>query len=142
MFGYLYPFQRKSDRVAILRSVRQVPIRPGNAVWRLLRNTEKALKGWDVRTRLIWGMRDPVFVPWFLEKFEEILPNHLPSLRIPTAGHFLQDDEPGLIIEGIRELLSESMIPAHEDKEEVETTPSPVTVVRLESDRQEPCQAV
>jgi pimeloyl-ACP methyl ester carboxylesterase len=115
MLGYLYPFQRKSDRVAILKSVRQVPMSPLDTVWDLLRNTEKALKGWNVRTQLIWGMQDPVFVPWFLEKFEEILPNHAPSLRIPTAGHFLQDDEPDLIIRRIREFLNESLIPARED---------------------------
>jgi haloalkane dehalogenase len=94
--------------------VRQVPIRPGDAVWGLLRETEEALTGWDVSTRLIWGMRDPVFVPWFLEKFEEILPNHTPSLRIPTAGHFLQDDEPGLIVRGIREFLREPLTVARE----------------------------
>ena len=142
MLGYLYPFQRKIDRVAILKSVRQVPMSPWDTVWELLRNTEEALKGWNVRTRLIWGMQDPVFVPWFLEKFEEILPNHAPSLRIPTGGHFLQDDEPDLIIRGIREFLNESLTPAREDEETVETTPPPGAAVRFETDRQEPSQAV
>ncbi len=108
MLGYLYPFQRKIDRVAILKSLRQVPMWRRDPVWRLLRDTERALKGWEVRSRMIWGMRDPVFVPWFLEKFEEILPNHAPSLRISTAGHFLQDDEPDLVVRGIREFMEET----------------------------------
>jgi pimeloyl-ACP methyl ester carboxylesterase len=142
MLGYLYPFQREIDRVAILKSVRQVPMSPRDMVWELLRHTEKALKGWNVRTRLIWGMQDPVFVPWFLEKFEEILPNHALSLRIPTAGHFLQDDEPDLIVRGIREFLNESLIPAREDEETVETRPPPGAAVRFETDLQEPSQAV
>ncbi|MBU2488757.1 MAG: alpha/beta fold hydrolase [Proteobacteria bacterium] len=107
MAGYLYPFQRKEDRTAIMKSVRQVPMGPMDKVWWLLRRTEKELAGWNVRTRVIWGMKDPVFVPWFIEKFEEILPNHAPTLKIPTAGHFLQDDEPELIILGIREFLRE-----------------------------------
>jgi haloalkane dehalogenase len=142
MLGYLYPFQRKSDRVAILKSVRQVPMSPLDTVWDILRNTEKALKGWNVRTQLIWGMQDPVFVPWFLEKFEEILSNHALSLRIPTGGHFLQDDEPDLIIRGIREFLNESLVPAREDEETVENTSPAGMAVRFATDRQEPSQAV
>lgn len=105
MLGYLYPFQRVNDRVAIMKSVRQIPTGPLDRVWWLLRGTEKALAGWDVRTRVIWGMKDPVFVPWFIERFEKILPNHEPSLKIATAGHFLQDDEPEAVILGIREFL-------------------------------------
>ncbi|MEW5735423.1 MAG: alpha/beta fold hydrolase [Thermodesulfobacteriota bacterium] len=110
MKGYEYPFQRVQDRTAIMKSVRQVPIGPVSKVWWLLRDTEKKLSGWDVRTRVIWGMKDPVFVPWFMEKFTELLPNHAPSLEIATAGHFLQDDEPGLIIQGIREFMAEEQM--------------------------------
>ncbi|MBI5846018.1 MAG: alpha/beta fold hydrolase [Deltaproteobacteria bacterium] len=110
MLGYKYPFQRVEDRLAIMKSVRQVPMGPYTGAWGLLRDTEKKLEGWDVRTRVIWGMKDPVFVPWFIEKFEELLPNHAPSLKIPTAGHFLQDDEPDIIIRGIRELLAEERL--------------------------------
>jgi len=108
MRGYLYPFQQPHDRTAILRSVRQVPMGPQDRVWWLLRGTEKRLQGWDVQTRVIWGMKDPVFVPWFIQRFEELLPNHAPSLRIDTAGHFLQDDEPEIIIQGVREFLAQT----------------------------------
>jgi len=77
------------------------------------------LKGWDVRTQLIWGTKDRVFVSWFVEKFEELLPNHAKSLRISTASHFLQDDEPEIIIDKIKEFLSEEFIKdkdGHRDK--------------------------
>jgi len=104
--GYLYPFQRPRDRAAILASVRQVPMAPFTAVWRMLWRTEKALSGWDVPARCIWGTRDPVFVPWFVQRFEELLPNHMESLLIPTASHFLQDDEPGIVTRGIREFMA------------------------------------
>jgi len=39
-----------------------------------------------------------------------LLPNHAPTLKIPTASHFLQDDEPGIIIKRIRDFMSESAI--------------------------------
>ncbi|MFP4476791.1 MAG: alpha/beta fold hydrolase [Desulfatibacillaceae bacterium] len=112
MLGYEYPFQRVRDRRAIMHSVRQVPMGPIDKAWWMLRDTEKALEGWGVRTRVIWGMKDPVFVPWFIDRFEELLPNHAPTLRIPTAGHFLQDDEPEIIIKGIREFLGEKQMKA------------------------------
>ncbi|MBI9074065.1 MAG: alpha/beta fold hydrolase [Desulfatibacillum sp.] len=108
--GYLYPFQMVRDRTAIMKSVRQVPMGPLDKTWWLLRDTGKALEGWDVRTQVIWGMKDPVFVPWFMEKFETLLPNHAPSMKIPTAGHFLQDDEPEIIIKAIRGFLSEKQL--------------------------------
>ena len=110
MKGYLYPFQMVRDRTAIMKSVRQVPMGPLDKTWWLLRNTGKRLKDWDVRTQVIWGMKDPVFVPWFIDKFEELLPNHAPSVKIPTAGHFLQDDEPEIIIKAIRSFLKEKQL--------------------------------
>ena len=109
MLGYRYPFQRVCDRTAILKSVRQVPMVPFGPVWNLLKETGTRLKGWDVRTQIIWGMKDPVFVPWFVDKFEEMLPNHATTLKIPTASHFLQDDEPEIIMERIRGFLAEAL---------------------------------
>ncbi len=105
--GYLYPFQRTHERTAIMKSVRQIPFGPFGPIARLLRQTGKNLDGWNIRTRVIWGMKDPVFVPWFIKKFEQLLPNHAPCVKIATASHYLQDDEPDLIIAGIRELMQE-----------------------------------
>lgn len=112
MAGYLYPFQRPHERTAIMKSVRQVPMGMFGPTVKLLKQTRKDLEGWNIRTQVIWGMQDPVFVPWFIDKFEELLPNHALSIKIPTAGHFLQDDEPELIIAGIRRFLGEKAINA------------------------------
>jgi len=114
--GYLYPYQRVEDRIAILKSVRQVSSLPGGKLWNLLKKTGELLKGWDIRTQLIWGTKDKVFVPWFIDKFEELLPNHAQTLRIPTASHFLQDDEPEIIISKIKEFMCEELIPSKKEK--------------------------
>lgn len=105
--GYLYPFQWPGHRTAILKAVRQVPLLPLGPLRDLLRGTERRLRGWPVRTQIIWGMRDPIFGPWFIEKFESLLPNHAPTLRIPTAGHFLLDDEPEIILHRLEAFLAE-----------------------------------
>ena len=106
MRGYLDPYSTWGSRRAHLESVRQVPLLPTHPTAKLLRETGAELGGWEVPTQLIWGMKDPVFVPWFLEEFERRLPNHAPSLRIPDASHFLQDDRPDLIIDKIEEFLA------------------------------------
>ena len=80
---------------------------PFSPIIKLLKGTGRLLKGWDIRTQIIWGAKDPVFVPWIADKFEEILPNHAPTLKIPTASHFLQDDEPEIVINKIKAFLAE-----------------------------------
>jgi haloalkane dehalogenase len=108
MGGYLDPYATWSSRRAHLKSVRQIPISPRHPTWRLLQEIGAELDGWQVPTQLIWGMRDPVFVPWFLEEFERRLPNHAPSVKIDDASHFLQDDRPDRIVPVIRQFMQNS----------------------------------
>ncbi len=104
--AYLAPYPTWASRRAQLASVRQVPIRKTDSAWQLLRETGAELDGWDVPTQLIWGMRDPVFMPWFLEEFERRLPNRAPTVRIEDASHFLQEDQPERIVDAISAFLT------------------------------------
>src|SRR5688572_31185299 len=52
----------------------------------------------DVPTLLIWGEKEPVFVPATLRGTEEWVPN-LRVARIAGAGHFVQADEPEIVNE-------------------------------------------
>lgn len=108
MEGYLDPYPTWGSRRAHLSSVRQIPLSPRHPTWRLLQEIGAELEGWTVPTQLVWGMRDPVFVPWFLEEFERRLPNHAPTVRIEDASHFLQDDRPDLISPVIRRFVAAS----------------------------------
>ena len=105
MRGYLDPYPTWGSRRAHLASVRQIPLSPRHPTWRLLQEIGAELDGWTVPTQLVWGMRDPVFVPWFLEEFERRLPNHEPSVKIDDASHFLQDDRPDLVVPVIRDFM-------------------------------------
>ncbi len=107
MGGYLDPYPTWNSRKAHLESVRQVPILPSHPTWQLLQETGEEIRGWEVPTQIIWGMKDPVFVPWFMDEFERRLPNHAPTLRIGDASHFLQDDTPQVIIGRIREFMAQ-----------------------------------
>lgn len=106
MDGYLDPYPTWGSRRAHLASVRQIPFGPRHPTFRLLQEIGAELTGWAVPTQLVWGMRDPVFVPWFLEEFERRLPNHAPSVRIHDASHFLQDDRPEEVTRAIRDFMA------------------------------------
>jgi len=108
MASYLAPYPTWASRRAQLASVRQVPMRSRDSAWQLLRETGAELDGWTVPTQIVWGMRDPVFVPWFLEEFERRLPNHAPTVRIEDASHFVQDDRPDLVTKAIRSFVAGS----------------------------------
>ena len=114
MAAYLAPYPTWASRRAHLASVRQVPMHAKDPAWQLLEETGAELDGWTVPTQIVWGMRDPVFVPWFLDEFERRLPNHAPTVRIPDASHFLQDDRPDLITAAIRTFMETA--PARADR--------------------------
>jgi pimeloyl-ACP methyl ester carboxylesterase len=108
MEGYLDPYPTWGSRRAQLKSVRQIPMFRSHPTWRLLQEIGAELTDWEVPTQIVWGMRDPVFVPWFCEEFERRLPNHEPTVRIEDGGHFLPDDTPGPIINSIRTFMKET----------------------------------
>lgn len=105
MEGYRDPYPTWGSRRAHLASVRQIPLSRRHPTWRLLQETGAELDGWTVPTQLIWGMRDPVFVPWFLEEFERRLPNHAPTVKLADASHFVQEDAPGPCAAAIRDFM-------------------------------------
>jgi pimeloyl-ACP methyl ester carboxylesterase len=70
------------------------------AVHRYRPELRAAIRRIDNPTMLIWGERDPVFVPQVIERFGEWVPD-LRLERIPNAGHFVQTDA----AERVNELL-------------------------------------
>lgn len=60
----------------------------------------------DTPTLFFWGEEDPVCVPALYEKFNELLPNNR-LVRLPTASHFIQEDEPEIIAREMRVFIEE-----------------------------------
>lgn len=54
----------------------------------------------------IWGMKDPVIKPHYLTRFESGFPNSK-TVRLPTCGHFPQEEEPEMVAEAIRDFMIE-----------------------------------
>lgn len=54
---------------------------------------------------LIWGMKDPVIKPGYLEKFEQGFSNTT-SVTLNDAGHYPQEEEPEIVIKEIKNWLN------------------------------------
>lgn len=54
---------------------------------------------------IVWGMRDPLFGPRFLERWRMILPA-ADIVTVPAAGHFVQEEAPGVVTQALRRLLA------------------------------------
>ncbi|MBA7588500.1 Cis-3-alkyl-4-alkyloxetan-2-one decarboxylase [subsurface metagenome] len=79
MRGYKYPYPTPESRRTFRAGPRQLPMTPSHHTFKLLKSIGHGLKGWVVPTQLIWGMKDPVFSKYFINKFEDYLPNHEPD---------------------------------------------------------------
>ena len=51
----------------------------------------------DVPVTLIWGMRDRVFQPVFLDQWRELFP-HATVVELEDAAHFVPEDRPDAVI--------------------------------------------
>ena len=56
---------------------------------------------------LIWGMKDPVIKPHYLDKFLNGFTNSK-AIKLETIGHFPQEEQPDQVASEIKNLLTEN----------------------------------
>jgi len=108
--AYLAPYARREDRVATLRFVQDIPLKPGDPGYALVTEVEAALPAFDARPALIcWGERDFVFDHHFLDRWRTLLP----TAEIETyadCGHYVLEDARDDVIRRIRTFLESNPI--------------------------------
>lgn len=99
---YTLPFASKKQRNGTLAFARS-----------LLNDQDWFQELWDKKHRIahkpalfIWGMKDPVIKPHYLDKFASGFPN-AKVIKLDTCGHFPQEEEPATVIKAIRNFLSD-----------------------------------
>ncbi|MHC4608965.1 MAG: alpha/beta fold hydrolase, partial [Planctomycetota bacterium] len=119
--GYLSPYDSYAHRIAVLRFVQDIPVRPGDPSYALVESIEvrpgdpsyalvesieESLPLFRERPMIIlWGMRDFCFTEWFLEGWIERFPQAQVH-RFSEAGHYVLEDASEEIIPLVRHFLA------------------------------------
>ena len=63
----------------------------------------------NIPTLFIWGMKDPIIQPRYLEKFQTGFPRST-TKELPQSGHFPQEEQPGEVARAIRNFIENQAI--------------------------------
>jgi len=109
---YLAPYDTWENRRATLRFVQDIPLKPSDPAYALVRSTGDALRVFRrTPTAIFWGGQDPVFDADFLSEWRR----RLPEARVhefPDAGHYVLEDAGEEIIPLARRFLADHPVPA------------------------------
>ena len=107
---YLMPYDSPEHRVAVLKFVQTIPLRPTDPGYDIVRGVENNLgKFAGVPTLLLWGLKDFVFDRHFLAEWQRHFP-HAETHTWPDCGHYLLEDAPDEVIMRVREFLAKHPI--------------------------------
>jgi cis-3-alkyl-4-acyloxetan-2-one decarboxylase len=104
MHAYRAPFPDYWSRAGTLAFQRDIPLTERDASAPLMASINKRLADLDVPMLLVWGMRDPVFQPVFLDQWRQLFPGAR-IVELEDASHFLVEDRPDAVSSAIAEFL-------------------------------------
>jgi len=106
--AYCAPYDSWADRIATLRFVQDIPLRPGEPAYDIVSDTAARLDVFRDRPVLVcWGDKDFVFDHHFLADWQQILPE-ADVHRFADCGHYILEDASEEIIPLIRQFLTKS----------------------------------
>ena len=100
MDAYRAPFPDYWSRVAMLAAQRDIPFTERDRSALLMGSIHERLDDLDIPVTLVWGMRDRVFQPVFMEQWRELFPEAR-VVELQDAAHFVPEDRPDAIIEAV-----------------------------------------
>lgn len=103
--AYAAPYDDWSNRIATLRFVQDIPLKPGDRAYDLVTQTQDRLPLLaHVPMLIAWGMKDFVFDEPFLKEWQRRFPAARVR-RFPSAGHYVLEDEAATLVPMIRYFL-------------------------------------
>tara|TARA_Y100001934_G_scaffold273214_1_gene363038 strand:+ start:91 stop:969 length:879 start_codon:yes stop_codon:yes gene_type:complete len=104
--AYCAPYDSWNNRVATLRFVQDIPLKPEDRGYAELTQVQETLPRLQSKPTLIcWGLKDFVFDRHFLERWEEILPEAQVH-RFDDCGHYVLEDASDEVIPLIKDFLA------------------------------------
>jgi cis-3-alkyl-4-acyloxetan-2-one decarboxylase len=104
---YLKPYDSWDNRIAVLKFVQTIPLKPGDPGFEIVSETEAALPRFaNTPTLVCWGMKDFVFDRHFLNEWERHLPKAVVH-RYEDCGHYVLEDAAAEVIPLIERFLED-----------------------------------
>jgi haloalkane dehalogenase len=104
--AYLAPYDSWRNRIAVLRFVRDIPLRPGDPSYDLVTQVQEGLYRFRAVPMLIcWGERDFVFDHDYLAEWRRLFP-WAEIHTFPDAGHFVLEDAGAEVAALVRDFLA------------------------------------
>jgi len=104
MEAYRAPFPDYWSRAGTLAFQREIPLTERDRSAPLMASIHERLPDLSLPALLVWGMRDPVFQPVFLEQWRELFPE-AETVELDDASHFLVEDSPDAVTAAIEGFL-------------------------------------
>jgi len=123
--GYLRPYDNWANRVAVLRFVRDIPLRAAQPSFEIVNSIDRSLATLRGRPVLIlWGARDFCFHDGYLQEWRIRFPEARVH-RFPDAGHFVVEDASTEILPILEGFLSEADAPSASSRAGLSSFPVP-----------------
>jgi haloalkane dehalogenase len=105
--GYAVPYGSWEDRIAHWKFIRDIPLEDGHPTRATIEHLTECVPRLfrDTPAMFVWGDRDFVFTPAFLEKWKALLPGKEVH-RFPDAAHWVVEDAHERIVPLIRDFLA------------------------------------
>jgi cis-3-alkyl-4-acyloxetan-2-one decarboxylase len=104
MEAYRAPFPDYWSRAGTLAFQREIPLTERDRSAPLMASIHERLPDLTVPVLLVWGMRDPVFQPVFLDQWRELFPE-AETVELGDASHFVVEDDPAGVTAAIEGFL-------------------------------------
>ncbi len=105
--AYCAPYDSWANRIATLRFVQDIPLKPSDPGYEIIAETEATLGALfaDTPTIIFWGRKDFVFDDAFLDRWRTLLP-HAEVVDFPDCGHYVLEDARDEILPRVRAFLA------------------------------------
>jgi len=92
--GLKAPYNSWRNRIAVLKFVQDIPLRPGDPSYRLVRDVDSRLHCLThLPIMICWGHHDFVFDPVYFSEWQHRFPD-AESHLLAESGHYVLEDEP------------------------------------------------